>query len=98
MDIKNFLEIGQYRLSENKCFPFQIFGITNIEFKERFGKDNAIVTYDRYYFSSKEDRWCIVEVNKMEWLFQAGCTNFGKIVHDVYHHELVNAKERYLIK
>jgi hypothetical protein len=40
--------VGTTYLSNNSCFPGQLFHVTAYEHKERFGQDNVLVTYERW--------------------------------------------------
>lgn len=47
------LNNGKTYISNNPCFPGQLFHVTGYECAERFGKENVLVTYERWAFASR---------------------------------------------
>jgi len=61
------LNVGKTYLSNNPCFPGQLFHITGYECAKRFGKDNVIITYERWAFGSRAAMPYKIETTK-DWL------------------------------
>lgn len=44
------LIVGKTYSSNNPCFPGQLFHVTDYKCAKRFGKDNVLITYERWAF------------------------------------------------
>ena len=62
------LNTGKTYLSNNPCFPGQLLHIVAYECAERFGKDNVIITYERWAFATAGTFPYKIETTK-SWLF-----------------------------
>ena len=71
------LNTGKTYLSNNPCFPGQLFHVVAYECAERFGKDNVIITYERWAFASAGTFPYKIETTK-DWVF----TNRDSILRD----------------
>jgi hypothetical protein len=67
------IKVGEYYLSNNPCFPGQIFYVEKVGVPEiRFTKEDSIVEYVRLAYSFHRNGWYVVEKTKA-WV----CDNFG---------------------
>ncbi|MCA1799925.1 MAG: hypothetical protein LC687_00195 [Actinobacteria bacterium] len=71
------VEVGASYLSDNPCFPRQIFRVVSVESQLRFSRDNYLVHYERW--AHQEGSWKLVEVTA-SWLWKYYDLGDGKKV------------------
>lgn len=69
------LNTGKTYISNNPCFPGQLFHVTGYECAMRFGKENVIVTYERWAFGSRAAFPYKIETTK-DWLLDHKAQSF----------------------
>jgi hypothetical protein len=80
------LKSNTFYLSNNPCFPGQIFYVEHIEEPTiRFTKQDSIVTYKRLAFSNKNGEWYLV-CNDKSWASDI----FGIVVPDELTKEVLH--------
>jgi|AntRauTorcE11897_2_1112592.scaffolds.fasta_scaffold145538_1 hypothetical protein len=64
------LNLGKTYMSNNPCFPRQLFHLTEVYPSIRFGKNNVLVTYERWAFL-KDSEVPYFVCCETSWLFDS---------------------------
>lgn len=85
--MRDDLCVGGLYLSNNPCFPGQIFQVIGIEpVRERFGRPNRIVHYRRWAHRASTG-WYLVEVDQV-WETNGARNEFGEVVPAQFQSEI----------
>lgn len=84
--MRDDLVVGGLYLSNNPCFPGQVFQVTGVsKVQERFGKPNRIIDYKRW--AHRRGGWYLVEVTR-SWEHNGHRHEFGQAVPLKFHSEI----------